>query len=208
MLGPLLVAWLASLGLLGIVGVQRSVPLEQLFLDPTSVAGAPWYAGALSSLGIVGWTAAAVAAIGGSWVASQTDRPSAAAFLGAGALAGTVLLVDDLFRLHSAVLAPLVGAKLPALALVLLPTVIWVGRFRHEIARTRWLMLVAAGLGAAGSTIVDVTLAPDGATGLLAEDGAKLLGIVAWTTYFVTTTVDISRSTIRAAKTATSAPIA
>ncbi len=197
---PLLVAWLAAVALLVVAGAQSSVPLENLFLDPAHLAGAPWYTGVISNLGILCWTAGAVTSAFGAWVASQTRRPSAARFLATGALVGTVLLLDDLLQLHSGVLPGLVGVdKSVALALVLAPLAAWVVVFRSEIARTRWLMLGGFIAGSLASVAVDRLLDPSGAAGLLIEDGAKFLAVVAWATYFTATTLDIARSTITAA---------
>ena len=200
LLAPLAVAWLVSLLVLAALGIQRSIPLEQLFLDPATVAGAPWYSGVMSSIGILGWTVAVVAGAGGAWVAHQTERPTAAEFLGAGAIASAMLLADDLLLLHSNVIPQVTGApELVAIGLVVAPAAVWVGHWRREVLRTRWLILAAALLGSTGSVLVDSLWSSTRATALLAEDGAKFLGIVAWATYFVTTAADITRSTIRAA---------
>ena len=60
------------------------------------------------------------------------------------------------------------------------------------------MMLAGFVASSAVSVGVDHALSPTGATTLLVEDGAKILGILAWAMYFTTTTLDITRSTIRA----------
>ena len=49
------------------------------------------------------------------------------------------------------------------------------------------------------SVAADQVLHPTGSSALLFEDGAKFLGVLGWSLYFVLTTHDIVRSTIRAA---------
>lgn len=196
---PLLVGWLTAGIVIALAGTQRVVPVQTLFLDPQAIGGAPWYAGVLSSIGILCWTVSTVAAAGGAWVAAQTDRPSAAAFLRGGAIATAVLLVDDLFLLHSDALPKLFGTpKLANMVLVIAPTLAWVLSQRREIQRTRVATLGSAFFALGISVVADRFI--DGATlGLVVEDGAKLFGIVAWMLYFVLTSRDIARSTINAA---------
>lgn len=200
LLTPLAVAWMIGAGLLTATGVQRSVPLEQLFLDPANLTGAPWYTGVISNLGILCWTAGVVTSAGGAWVSAHTGRASAARFLAAGAVVGGLFLLDDLLQLHSDLLPGVLGVGKPAaVALVTAPSLGWAVLWWREIRRTRWLILVAFLAGSVVSLAVDHLLDPDGAAGLLAEDGAKFLAVVAWAIYFTTTAVDITRSTIDAA---------
>ena len=199
LLTPLLGVWFVGLTLITIAALQTRIPMTSLFLDPAALSKLPWYVGLLSNLGVLAWTVAAASAIGGAWVAQQTNRPSAARFLGWGGLAATLLLLDDLFLLHSSAIPKTLGvSKVVGLAIVIAPTLIWLGRFAHEIVRTRWLILVSALSCFAFSVSADQALTP-GTTSLLLEDGAKLLGVLAWMAYFVITTHDIARSTINAA---------
>ena len=207
LLTPLALAWTLAVGGLTAIGVQDAVPAEHLFLDPAALAGAPWYSGVVSNLGILAWTVAATASAGGAWVAGRTGRPSAMWFLAVGSAVTTLLLLDDLLQLHSTLLPRLLGLPKPAaLALVVGPAVVWCVQWRHEIARTRWVILLAAALGSLASVAIDLVLQPTGSTALLAEDGSKFLGVVAWSVFFVTTAVDITRSTIAAALDSRSTP--
>lgn len=195
--GPLLAMWAAGGSILAFVGAQRSVALEQLFLDPAYISGEPWYTGVLSDLGVLGWAAATVTALWGAWVAAQTGRPTAARFLRAAALVSAVLLADDLFQLHADVLRFMGLPKAVRQLVIVLPAVVWLVRYAADIARTRWVVLVGALTGFGASLLVD-GLAPPGSTvGLFVEDSAKLLGVLAWTQYMVLTSLDIMRSTIR-----------
>jgi hypothetical protein len=198
-LAPLVILWvIAAVGLVA-VGLQQRVNVDQLFLDRTYVANVPWYTGMLSDLGVLVWTAAVVAALGGAWVASQTGRPSAARFLVAGATATAVLLVDDLLRLHSSVLPQTGMSKLTAQLLIVAPAAIWLTAYIDDIKRTRWLVLAAGLAGLGASLAIDTVIHGTSDVAILAEDGAKLLGILAWAQYLTLTTIDITRSTIRAA---------
>lgn len=197
---PLLGGWLIAAVGLAAVAAQSAVPLETLFLDATFLTGEPWYTGVLSDLAVFGWTTATVSAVGGAWVASQTDRPSAARFLRGAALVSAVLLADDLFQLHADFLRILGIPKIARQVLIVAPAVFWLARYLGEILRTRWVVLLGALSGFATSVVVD-TLAPgDSRIALFIEDSAKLLGVLAWAQYLVLTSRDIARSTIREAK--------
>ncbi|QYG95113.1 hypothetical protein HC251_23580 [Iamia sp. SCSIO 61187] len=197
---PLLVGWLAGCTVLAAVAAQRTVAVEQLFLDAAFLTGEPWYTGVLSDLGVLGWTTATVAALGGGWVASQTGRPSAARFLWAAAAVSALFLADDLFQLHADLLR-FVGLPKPARQLlVVVPAVVWFLRYTGEIARTRWVILAGALGGFGLSLVVDAVAPTTSTTALFLEDSAKLLGVLAWTQYMVLTSVDIVRSTIRDAR--------
>ena len=193
---PLLIGWLVAGVIIAIAGAQRVVPVRMLFLDPQALGDTPWYAGLLSNVGILCWTVSAVAAFGGAWIAARTNRPNAAVFLRGGAIAASVLLVDDLFLLHSNAMPQLLGTpKLANIVLVVAPAIVWVITQRDEIQRTRTSILWSAFAALGGSVVADRFV--DGPTlGLVVEDGAKLFGIVAWMLYFVLTSRDIARSTI------------
>lgn len=194
---PLLAMWAAGGSILAFVGAQRSVALDQLFLDPAYLSGEPWYTGVLSDLGVLGWAAATVTALWGGWVAAQTGRPTASRFLRAAALVSAVLLADDLFQLHADVLRFIGLPKAVRQLLIVLPAVVWLVRYAADIARTRWVILAGALAGFASSLLVDGLATPSSTVGLFVEDSAKLLGVLAWTQYMVLTSLDIMRSTIR-----------
>ncbi len=174
---------------------QRAVPREALLLDPNTYNRLPWYTGMVSSLGVLGWTVAATAAATGARLSLLADRLAAARFLRAGALLSILLLLDDLFQLHVVVSQALGQPKLGFyLAYALLGTA-WVVEHRDEALRTRWPMMVAAGVVLAGSATVDQIL-PRSEAALVVEDALKFLGILAWAQYFVMTTSDIAASIV------------
>jgi hypothetical protein len=191
---PLVFVWAAGFSVLAAVAVRGDV--GELLLDPTYASGGEWYLGAVSQFGVLAWTVAAGAAAAGSWIAGRVGRANAARFLRMAAIAGSVLLVDDLFALHATVLGPLTG-KLVGQLLVLLPMFWWMTRFFTDILRTRWQVLLCALVSLGVAAVVDVVLSPTKFEyTVLAEDGAKFLGILAWATYCVMTSRDIAVSAL------------
>ena len=196
--------WAAGGAALVIANAQTRIPLRELLLDPTALRNVPWYSGIVSNLGILVWTVAAASALGGAWVARETNRPSASRFLGTGGIVTVILLLDDLLLLHSTVLPRLFDIQKPAATLLVVsPAVAWLLVFAGEVRRTRWVILVGALVSFAVSLAADFVLHPAASAELLLEDGAKFLGVLAWGLYFVLTTYDIVRSTIQTAMAAT-----
>ena len=195
---PLIVVW--GFGIVVLAASLAHGNVRELFLDPAYANGGPWWTGLVSQLGVLGWTTAAVSAAWAGWIARHTGRRSAARFLGRGALASLVLMVDDLVGVHSMfwALGPL--GKPFGLALVLSPVGAWLWVFRTDIRRTRWVLLVGAFAGNALSVVAD-TLGNGSVSNeaALFEDGPKFLGILAWATYFIASTYDIARSALRSA---------
>lgn len=206
---PLLVVWAAGLLVLGVVVARDPGRRAELLLDPTFAGGLPWYVGLVSNLGIVGWCTATVAAAFGAVVARVGGRPSARSFLSGGALLCGLLLLDDLFQLHSAVVNHALGVgKITVVAVYAAGAFAWTASNRSEIARTRWRILAAGGLALAASAAADTVLRSRGGLGLLAEDGPKFLGILAVATYFWLTTGDIVRSVVTQASERRREPVA
>lgn len=194
---PLGFVWFGGLIILAAARVQTAAPLDQLFLDPVFITGAPWYTGALSNLGIFVWTLGVAFAAAGAWLARRTGRIAASRFLAFGTLATLVLVFDDIFAIHSSVLNDFTWLpRSGALFLVVSPTLIWVIGYRSDIWRTRYLILLAALGCLASSVLLDRVGLVRGENALLAEDGFKFLGILAWTQYFALTTRDIATSAI------------
>lgn len=196
-LAPLAVIWTIGLLVLLVAQLQTATSLESLVLDPAHLTGSKWYTGALSNLGILIWTSGAVFAVAGSWVARRIGRMSAARFLAVGSLATLLLLLDDVFALHSGPLKRAVGgSKNIAQLLLVFPVAVWLIAFYNDIRRTRSILLFAALAALAGSVIVDIIFGLAGDAQLLVEDGLKLLGILAWSQYFAITSRDIAASAI------------
>lgn len=195
-LGPLLAVWVTTACLLWLSAAQDEVPTERLFLDPATVGGQPWYTGLLHEIGILAWTVAATGAAAGAWVASLTGRLGSKWFLASGSALTIVLLVDEVTGFHSRI-APRFGVpKLVVVAWYLAGATVWLIANVAEIRRTRWLTLAAALVALGLSVALDYERRDTGFH-VFFEDAPKLLGIVAWATYFVFATVDITRSAVR-----------
>lgn len=200
---PLVAVW--TLGLIALAAAlgQGVIRHETLLLDPVSTGGLPWYTGLISQLGAVVWCIAVCAAAFGSAVSHLEGRAGAFRFLLGAAGVGTVMLVDDLFLLHSNVLPRLLGtSKTMVLATYALLILLWLARSLSEISRTRVHLLVATG-GALGLSVIADQLG----LALWMEDGPKMLGILAWATYLTTTSWDITRSVVVAARAKTPQPV-
>lgn len=192
---PLFAVWgLCSLGVAVLLSSDK-VSRAQLFLDSTDVIYLPWYTGLLSTLGVLLWTVAASVGAVTSYVARMGGRRKAAQMMAHGALVGAAVCIDDLFELHSSVIPKYTPFPKPAvLAMIAALAISWVIFHLAELLRTRWQMLVAS-FGSLMLSIGFDALNDDGrGRALILEDGAKLLGILAWTTYFVLSCHDILRS--------------
>lgn len=198
---PLVLVWTVGVAVLAAVAGQGADRSAALLMDPTFLVGAHWYTGLVSNLGILGWTVALAAAAAGAWASNIGGRRKASVFLRWGAVVCALLLVDDLFQLHAIVADTYLRIpKSVATTAIALCGAWWVLSQRSEIRRTHVHLLVAALVGLAASLVVDHVIDPIPGDGwLIAEDGAKFLGILAWATYFVVTAADISRSVLRQA---------
>ena len=204
---PLLTLWLVGISILGVAWAQTTVSLDDLFLSPANLTGAPWYTGALSNLGIFVWTLGVAFASAGAWVARRAGRPDAAKFLTVGACATVILVFDDIFAIHSSVFNDIPGLpKSVAQLIIVAPTLYWAMRYLGDIRRTRFVVLFAGFASLAGSVLVDLSGLFQGETALLIEDGLKFLGILAWSQYFAMTARDIAASSIASTEVAQREP--
>lgn len=196
-IAPLITVW--GVGALVLVLTLGGDPADNalLLLDPSAVAGLPWYSGLISNLGILAWAIGTIAAAGASFIARLGRRDGAAKFLLHAAALSALLTLDDVFRLHSSVFPRYLSIPKPAvLAIYLVLAALWAGMHFREVGRTRWAILVAAGTAMAISVGVD-QLAGNESWSLVAEDGAKFFGVLGWATYFWLTAQDIASSVVR-----------
>ena len=196
LLGPLMFVW--AVGFVCLAAVALHGDVGELLLDPSWVGGAAWYAGVISQVGAVAWAAAAVVCGSAAWLAAVGSRCDTAKFLLGAAAITIILLFDDLFGFHSGSLVSIGISKQAAEVLIVAPVVCWLIRFRSDIARTRYQLLIASCIANSTSLLVDLFVNPGRFDfAVLFEDGPKFLGILAWATYFVVTSRDISRSVVR-----------
>ena len=193
----LIVAWLFGVGGLAVVAFQSSVPVESLLLDASTVGGGRWYGGLVTSLGVFGWTVAAVSLLGTAHASRLSGRTGAGDAFGSFGLIVLLLLFDDLFQLHSAVVPAVVGGpKSGLMAVEFVVVAAWTIRYRGEISRTRWEMLVAAAVGFGWSLGFDRFPLASDRWALIVEDGGKMLGVLALATWAVSTAMDLIGSLV------------
>lgn len=171
-----------------ILRITTGIAIAELTRDPISFSGLPLYTGSISNIGVMIWSgAAAICFFGYGMVRSGFADRRIPQFLLAGGILTTILLVDDFFLFHEEIF-PGVGIPqdlvLGIYMVLMIAFVVW---FRATILQTRYLLLVLAGFGFGMSILVDVLIHLGLVWPLfLAEDGAKLFGIVNWTAYFTT----------------------
>lgn len=156
-------------------------PLGFFTRDPTAVLEGPLYAGALSAIGVLlWWTGVAVAGFA-ALLRPGDDRRG---FLAAAAALTAVLAFDDLFQVHDVLLPDYAGIPQPAVTGAYgLAAVALVVRWRATMRRTAWKVALAGAALFAVSVAVDFVGDQSATSNHLLEDGAKLLGIITWTTY-------------------------
>ena len=120
----------------------------------------------------------------------QTKNYKVIHFLIASGCLSTYILIDDFFLFHEELAPKYIGiSQNMVLMLIMIAVVAYLVWFRQIILRTRYeFMLIAVGFLAI-SVIVDAVLGPWllplGEWKSLIEDGAKLLGITSWLSYYV-----------------------
>ena len=152
---------------------SRIGDVGDLTRDPTAVAGVPWWTGSISRLSNLCWAAAAAL---NALAAQAAPRSHRRPLLLLAALC-TMLAVDDTMLVHDAIL-PTHGVPedlvLGVYAVVALVLAWWWWK-------TRWRPTVLfAFLGGAAALAFSVAADVVHTLPYLLEDGAKLLGIVAW----------------------------
>ncbi|MBO1750941.1 hypothetical protein J4G33_03905 [Actinotalea sp. BY-33] len=179
---PYLAVLILSVVLIGstlAIGARLDLTTSQLMRDPATTFMASPFIGFLSQIGIFVWAGTAAIALfaAASGVGPATRRLRA--LLAATGTLTLVLALDDLFLLHEAVL-PMIG--IPELVTFagygVACAAIALGFWREILACRRGLLLMA-GLFLGASVGLDL-IDPAGIDPYLWEDGAKLVGLVAW----------------------------
>lgn len=168
--------------------VRYDVPVERLTSEATTITQVPPYVGAVSALGGFGWAAAVGMFLLGACLLYDRLERREAAFLACSALLTAYLCIDDAFTLHEAVLPAAGIPERATYAAIGLATLAYGWFFRPEIRRSAWIFLAIAVAWLGLSVLLDevgqaVTLSRGAGIAMLAEDGAKLLGISAWVCY-------------------------
>ncbi|WP_250442535.1 hypothetical protein [Actinotalea sp. C106] len=192
---PYLAVLVLSAGLIGAtlaIGARLDLTTSQLMRDPATSFMASPFIGFLSQIGIFIWSGTASIALfaAAAGVGAATRRLRA--MLAATGLLTAALALDDLFLLHEAVL-PMIGVpELVTYGAYGVAAVVIALTFWREALACRPGLLLVAGLFLGGSVALDL-LDPSGIDPYLWEDGAKLVGLVAWFVLHV----DVSRHAVR-----------
>lgn len=149
--------------------------------DPTQIGQVPFYAGYLSSLGVLAWAAGAVIALFSSAMLDVlAEDKSNALFLGYFGGLTVLLTLDDLFLIHENF--PL-NEKAVFLAYILIAATGCV-LFRKQFKRFPAGFAIAAAFLFAVSLVIDRVQSSIqsniGDFRILIEDGAKFTGAVCW----------------------------
>lgn len=170
-----------------VLASNMNQPISIFLSDPVTVMDAPPFYGVLSNLGVLIWcVGGTIAGFSGVALRAMRQKPATAEFLGASGVLTLVLVADDLFLLHEAILPHYLSIPQPlVLGSYAVLGVGYLIRYWRVIGQTDWLLLGAAFVGLGLSVLFDTVLKPLelGSQSLL-EDGFKLLGIVSWTAYF------------------------
>lgn len=152
--------------------------------DPTQIGRVPFYAGYLSSLGVLAWTTGAAVAL---FAASAAESPASRRFLVYFGCFTALLALDDLFLLHEN--APW-NEKATFLAYLLAALAGWL-LFRAEFRTPAGRFATAAACALLLSLVIDRLQHPlqarIGGARILLEDGAKFFGAVCWAVFLCKT---------------------
>ncbi len=192
--GPLIWALtlLPPLALMIGVAVQPWVDPGDLLRDPLAVAETvdrccKVYHGAVSSLGVLLWAAAAAVCLFAAAVLYTLARPMAeVVFMASAGLLTGLFTVDDLFLVHDNIL-PAFGVSQPVTyAAYGLCGITYLLLSWRQILKCRYGLLAVAIALLAVSVVVDSLFHSDHPARILIEDGAKLGGIFAWASFHAT----------------------
>lgn len=189
----LIALYLPVIALLGSIVALGDDWANYLLRDPHTLADMPFFAGMISNIGVLCWTAtAAICLFSGANLRGARGQGAMSAFLLYAGGVTTLLMLDDFFLLHEDLFRyylPLPeGAVYAVYAALLLGLVVG---YREVIAMTDYLLLVIACVLFGISVSIDLmqplmSAAQYGRIGGYAlEDGVKFAGILTWTVYFI-----------------------
>ena len=169
---------------------------DNVLLHP-ALNGFPWYTGLLSNLAVVGWIVASTAGFLGGFVAWVGNRKAASRMQIMGAVVTLLAAFDQLFQFHRIILGTdSFGGRALVLVTYIMLGSLWVIVNQKELARTRVIILGAAMSSLLMSATVDLLGNEIVTSCALFVDGTTFLSAMAWAIWFVTTTMDISRSVV------------
>lgn len=192
------VFWIAGIPvfvLLFVIGVLAWVTTEftvQGFTrDIATLGDLPFYAGSVSTLGLILWGATAGMCVLTYAVLRSHHRSRLVQFIGWGGALTVVLLIDDAYLLHEHVFPRYLGVDGSILfGTYAVAGVAYLASYRRVFFRTNYSLFLLGVLAFAVSVVADYSLElffRETGFLMMMEDGSKLVGVVAWTAYFADT---------------------
>jgi hypothetical protein len=183
--------------ILALVWFQPWVPVPFLLKDPLAIAKLAKdcchvYYGLISNLGVLLWTATAALCLFGAILVFRIERLSAAVvFLAAAGILTGWLALDDLFMLHEDALPAFGIPEFVTYAVYAgIAALYFLFSWRQILAFRPALMALALAL-LGTSVLIDVLVHSPSALRVFVEDGAKFLGILAWTSFHLTAALEL-----------------
>lgn len=181
---PVVVLFLVLMCIEMEIGVQASIFTR----DPVSIGGLAYYAGSVSNLGVLIWSASAAGCfLGCSVLFSLGVFQHTATFMLFGGLITLMFVVDDLFLLHESVFPRFLGiSEYYVYTAYLIALLAFLYRFNTIIRSSRFLLLMLALASFAISIAADmVEHFAHTSEWVIIEEAMKMSGIVGWTAYFM-----------------------
>jgi hypothetical protein len=173
---------------LAVIAEWKQIPFSVVTSDPAATGRLPFYAGILSSTGMIFWCSAAAISLFAVALVRMLKGPSRDwHFLLASGVFVAVLLSDDLFLVHEVVFPEYLGIPQKwLLTAYAAGAVAYLVGFAPLIIRTDFLILLSA-LAALGASMTMDQLPFQVPRHLVWEDGAKVLGAAGWCAYLART---------------------
>ncbi len=178
--------------ILAFVAWRFQIEIPLMTRDTAAIAKLHPFAGALSVVGSIFWSAAVSVSLFSAVLVKQKQRHDIFRFLFCSALLSLYLLLDDTFQLHEEIAGRYLNIDEGVVFAVLGTAVaFYLLFFWRVIATTRWIFLLFALGFFAVSVAMDTILGPWlwrlRHWQYFFEDGFKWLGIASWCSYHVTT---------------------
>jgi hypothetical protein len=150
------------------VGYARDIPLSALTRDANATGRLPWYAGALSQVGVLVWMAGSAVAVAASTFVAGPDRH----FLRWFGLLGMALAFDDALLLHEGPFKPIEHVIYAGYG----TSAVWLAvKYFSVMTPTSRALGFTSGAFLAGSVGLDLLDARSAV-----EDAFKLIGVVSY----------------------------
>lgn len=170
----------------------KGVAPELLTRDIVSIAQLPAYFGMFSQIGLLLWAAsAAICFFSANLLARQGQNSRLYRFLLMSGWLTLLIGLDDVFLLHEDIFPRRGIPEIFVVGVYGICALLYLFKFSKLIFKTEYVLFLLALCFFAVSLLLDIIL-PSDFHYVVFEDGAKLLGIVFWTTYFCRTAFSLS----------------